>query len=163
MSTARRHRRSWRPTSRMGASPPSPDTGTVANLLSGIVERLSGADDWWASALDGGVERWTEELEERYRRLYEREDWDGDDVPYEEAQVAYRVGRIAADHPEHGSSGFDGLARVLEEGWSGEGPSFERVRRYVELGFQRRRFSVGLLRIRERVEELEERWRGRGE
>lgn len=157
MSAVRRNRRSWRP-AYTGAPPTPPVSGGAPALLSGVLDQLGRLDSWWASSDLLEAEQWTEELEDRYHRLYEMSDWDGDDVRYEEAQVAYRVGRLAAKHPEHGTGPFERVAAELEKGWGG-GESFRRVRRYVELGFRRRRFSAELLRIRDRVGELEKRLR----
>lgn len=157
MSAVRRNRRSWRPV--YTGAPPTPPAGKgAAALLSAVLDQLGRLDSWWASSDLLEAERWTDELEDRYHRLYEMSDWDGDDVRYEEAQVAYRVGRLAAKHPEHGTGPFERVAAELEKGWGG-GESFRRVRRYVELGFRRRRFSAELLRIRDRVGELEKRLR----
>ncbi len=126
--------------------------------LRAILVRTRVLGDAWDP--DGPLEdEWTPEDDHRYRILYERKDRYLGALTYEDARVAYRIGRLAARNPRLRSGAFEDAESVLAPAW--EPARWARVKPYVRLGFERRRFHERLQRSRRSVERIERAWRDR--
>ena len=130
-------------------------TGDEGLSLREILARTEILGDAWSP--DRPIEDgWSPEDDHRYRTLFEHKDRFLGVLSYEEARVAYRIGRLAARHPALCDGGFEEAEARLAPGWSeGRWPS---VRPYVRLGFERCRFDERLEESREAVERLEREW-----
>lgn len=99
---------------------------------------------------------WTPEDDHRYRTLYERKDRFLGVLPYDEARIAYRIGRLAARSPALRDKTFEAAEARLAQGW--DDVRWGSARPYVQLGFERCRFDDRLERSRRAVERLERSW-----
>lgn len=141
------------------APPTPPERGPERPSLPAILARSEILGDAWTA--DGPLEDdWTPEDDHRYRTLYERKDRYIGVLSYEQARVAYRIGRLAARNPGLAGKRFDEVEDRLAAGWDAD--RWPSVRAYVRLGFERCRFDDELQDSRRAIERLERSWRGGG-
>jgi hypothetical protein len=82
----------------------------------------------------------------RYRTSYEASPHRLADRTYEDVRPAYRLGHIAAGHPDHQGKSFELVEHEVQRGWSGDLSgrygSWETVRSFARDAYERRLASV---------------------
>jgi uncharacterized protein YcfJ len=107
--------------------------GPVGTIIGGIAGAVGG---WWAGEKVGRAVEDADRNDEDYRRDYASLDRT-DDIDYSTARIGYGVGYVASYNPDYRNRDFNTVETDLRRGWRSDQADYERVRPYVQRGYER--------------------------